>query len=42
MLLHGRMALLPGKPIKGKAALLQLLDAALAEEKEEARQEVAG
>lgn len=35
MLLHKRMNPLPGKPIKGRANLCQLLDAALEEEKAE-------
>ncbi len=37
MLLHCRMALLPGKPIKGKATLVQLLDAACEVAKEQAK-----
>jgi len=43
MLLHHRMKLLPGKAIKGKATLKQLLDAAVQEEKAErlAKKEVA-
>jgi quinone-modifying oxidoreductase subunit QmoC len=35
MLKAGRMTLMPGKPIKGRAALCALLDAAMAEEKAE-------